>query len=320
MNRHAPPQPPPPQAAALQPPPPQTTAPQPPPLQTTAPQPPPPQTTVPQPPPPVTGERVPTTTSTTAAPTLPAGAPDGQTTFNPTDLIFGDEPIVEDGCPVLQLRNGELGCTSGNATGSSCMFECFEDEGYVPYPSTSFETRCDGTEWSKPLPCCARIHLPNSAIHITKQLISGTCPPYARTDVIILLGITSPTNWRSVSEFVQAITSSFTISNEQVNFGIVRYHSSVDTASQILLRYYPNHPDQILFAIARIPFGNGGSRAGKAMGYTSNAMLVEANGNRPDAPNIVLLITDTMSQDSFTSEAARLRSQTEKVCYIVCIL
>ncbi|XP_078494913.1 matrilin-1-like [Ciona intestinalis] len=56
--------------------------------------------------------------------------------------------------------------------------------------------------------------------------------------------------------------------------------------------------------------------AGKAMEYTSNAMLVQANGNRPDAPNIVLLITDAMSQDSVISEAARLRSQTEKIIAI----
>eukprot|EP00058_Branchiostoma_floridae_P021501 XP_002606991.1 hypothetical protein BRAFLDRAFT_64975 [Branchiostoma floridae] len=52
----------------------------------------------------------------------------------------------------------------------------------------------------------------------------------------------------------------------------------------------------------------GGTFTGAALTYVANTMLLPLNGNRPDAPDVVVVLTDGFSGDDVTGPASLLHS------------
>uniref|UniRef100_H2Z6J5 VWFA domain-containing protein n=1 Tax=Ciona savignyi TaxID=51511 RepID=H2Z6J5_CIOSA len=65
----------------------------------------------------------------------------------------------------------------------------------------------------------------------------------------------------------------------------------------------------MLDALAKIPYNGFGTKTGKALVHLNDVILAEENGNRPDAVDIIFLITDGRSQDGVRDEAIQLRAR-----------
>ncbi|XP_078492910.1 uncharacterized protein LOC100186994 [Ciona intestinalis] len=185
-------------------------------------------------------------------------------------------------CPLQNLRNGRIDCSNSNFVGSTCALTCNDELGYQVYPPTTQALSCQSNEeWDKAMPCCS---LP--------------CPPFAVMDFIVVLDSSSSvgrSNWNKMKAFVRSFIGDFSIRNDATHVSVVRYNRHVDTSTQILLDDYPNSLADLLAAFDRIPYNGSGTRTGQALNYTASTLI--PTGNRPNARDVVLLITDGASQD-----------------------
>ncbi|CAK8684243.1 unnamed protein product [Clavelina lepadiformis] len=180
------------------------------------------------------------------------------------------------------LDNGDIICTQGNRVGSVCSFFC--DEDYSLFPESVTQKQClNDSTWSFPDPCCVR-----------------QCPPHALVDLVIVLDSSSSIgepNWGLMKQFVGQFIDGFDVGPTAARIGVFRFNNQVDTDSQILLKDYPDDKFELLGKLAEIPYRGRGTLTGLALQHARNVMFQADNGDRPEAPNVLLVITDGRAKD-----------------------
>lgn len=198
-------------------------------------------------------------------------------------------------CPLQDpLRHGNVFCSDSSNLGSVCIFEC-RDEGYELYPADRTTLTCEANQlWSDTRPCCSR-----------------QCPPYAVMDLVVVLDSSSSIgsdNWGALTGFVRQVLRSFIVQPDVANMAIFRYNRNVDTKTQVFLNSYPGNIDELIAALDRIPYDGSGTFTGKALKHALDVSLTTANGNRPEVPDVVLVITDGRAADDVKTPADALRA------------
>jgi len=108
--------------------------------------------------------------------------------------------------------------------------------------------------------------------------------------------------------FVKALLGrSLNIGYDNVRVGLFRYNKLIDTTTQITLKDTTTKA-ALMTAIDKIPFNGSGTKTGAAIQHALDVHLTEANGDRPDVENLVVVITDGASQDDVLAPSNAIRA------------
>ncbi|XP_052235807.1 uncharacterized protein LOC127847743 isoform X2 [Dreissena polymorpha] len=121
--------------------------------------------------------------------------------------------------------------------------------------------------------------------------------PYglAKTDLVFIVGAsTSVTdaNFQKMRDFLKEFLSNADIDSGSIRVGINLYNTEVQI--EFHLNRYRTSRDT-LAAVDRIPYIKGSANTADALKSMSEVMFSPANGDRPDAPNVCILLTDSVS-------------------------
>ncbi|XP_036357551.1 uncharacterized protein LOC115209496 [Octopus sinensis] len=145
---------------------------------------------------------------------------------------------------------------------------------------------------------------------------SPTMPPPLKTcenavaDVMFVLdesGSVGSNNYKKMKEFVNHIVKSFPIGPKHVRVGAIRFAKV--TTPQFALNSY-NDKNLVLKGINSIPYRGGNTKTHKALNYLRTTSFTQAAGDRKDAPNIAIILTDGKSnnQRETITAARKLRN------------
>merc|ERR1712136_241581 len=208
-------------------------------------------------------------------------------------------------CPDLgTIDYGTVSCSNDNYEGSVCSFSCIGAD-WDLYPAEAISATCgsDGN-WDRPKPSC----------------VTGGCPFNAKVDISIVLDSSSSVranNWPKMINLVTNVLDDFTIGPNAAQVSVFRYNREIDTDSQILFGQY-NDSTSLYTQINKIPYNGAGTYTGQALNYVHDVVLSPANGNRPDVPDLVLIMTDGVSQDDIEGPAVQLHDN-NAVVFVVAI-
>ncbi|CAH1273800.1 COL12A1 [Branchiostoma lanceolatum] len=184
-----------------------------------------------------------------------------------------------------------FGCAPSYTYGESCSYRCYNKGGYAMEVSGDAIRTCqkDGTWSGTDLVCECKDR-------------KDCCRP----DIIFVLdysGSISDSEFQQMKDFVYELVRRFDIGPLDAQVGVLRYNWN-PIAPVIQLDTYDNKAD-LLNAIDDLPTTTGGgTRTGVALTYVATTML--STGNRPDAPDVVIVLTDGFSADSVTGPALLL--------------
>jgi len=120
-----------------------------------------------------------------------------------------------------------------------------------------------------------------------------------------------------MEKFVVRLLQEFTVSEEFAHVAAFRYHDNVDNETQILLKD-GNYGDDIHWALEKIPYNGKGTMTGDALNYALDVVLTEENGNRHNATDCVIVISDGAAQDDVFEPAKRLH-KTGALVYAIAV-
>lgn len=109
-------------------------------------------------------------------------------------------------------------------------------------------------------------------------------------DVSESIGTTE--NFKRLLEFLKAMLKNADIDSGSVRVGIVSFSTTVSV--EFKMNEYTTHED-VFRAISKIPWKGHSTNTHEALRITREQMFTTAGGDRDDAPNVVILITDGMS-------------------------
>ncbi|XP_077975928.1 matrilin-1-like [Styela clava] len=139
--------------------------------------------------------------------------------------------------------------------------------------------------------------------------IKADCPPNAQADIVFLIDSSTSmmgTPLDTLRTFLREMIGQWTISSQFVNVAIVPYHTEIAFDDVIFLSQFANDKDGLLASLEVITNNRSGSLTGNALEYARTVVLSAENGNRPDAPDIVIVMTDGRGQDSIEVPLQRL--------------
>ncbi|XP_066292988.1 complement factor H-like [Branchiostoma lanceolatum] len=176
------------------------------------------------------------------------------------------------------------GCAPWYWNGESCSYRCHNEGGYAMEVSGDRIKTCqaDGTWSGTDLVCDC------------KDPEDFCCS----ADIIFVLDYSGSMfgDIPPVIDFVKELVDRFVIGDTVARVGILRYSSSP------MLEFHLNEYDNKAVLLAAIdPLSTiapgGGTATGAALTYVANTMLLTMNGNRADAPDVVIVLTDGYSAD-----------------------
>ncbi|KAJ8314226.1 hypothetical protein KUTeg_008787 [Tegillarca granosa] len=132
-----------------------------------------------------------------------------------------------------------------------------------------------------------------------------------KADIMMLLDSSASvgsTYFRKQLQFVQSVVNSFDIGQSSVNMGVVTFSSAPHPQFK-LNDYQTKH--SLIDAINRIHHQSGGTNTDSAIDYLLKHSFTARNGDRSDAPNIAVIITDgqSSSRQSTIREANLLHNR-----------
>ncbi|XP_035986482.1 collagen alpha-1(XII) chain isoform X6 [Fundulus heteroclitus] len=138
---------------------------------------------------------------------------------------------------------------------------------------------------------------------------SVRCPATAVADVLFLVDGSSSVgrpNFKYIRSFIAATAGAFQIGQERTRVGVVQYGDSPRT--EFNLNRHLSRP-ALMKAIAALPHRGGNSRTGDALKHLLTNSLTEAAGSRRGFPKVLVVITDSQSDDPVERYAQQLRSR-----------
>ncbi|XP_078691955.1 uncharacterized protein LOC144922184 [Branchiostoma floridae x Branchiostoma belcheri] len=195
------------------------------------------------------------------------------------------------------------GCSPLYTFGESCHYRCHNEGGYAMEITGDAVRTCvwPGVWSGTDLVCDCKER-------------EDCCRP----DIIFVLDYSGSMygDDTDVKNFVYALVNRFDVGDLDARVGVVRY-SSPSTSPlphdgihlEFHLNEYDNKADTLAAIIPGITASpGGGTLTGAALTYVANTMLLPINGNRADAPDVVIVLTDGFSGDSVTGPASVLHS------------
>ncbi|XP_066300013.1 collagen alpha-3(VI) chain-like [Branchiostoma lanceolatum] len=187
--------------------------------------------------------------------------------------------------------------------GGSVEWGC--DSGY--YLSGSVGATCTNGTWDNTVPMCI-------AITTTPPPTTPRAPvcanfPYGGLDLVFLLdgsGSVGTTNFELVKDFTSEVVLNFNISADTTNVGVVQYSDTV--RNEFFLSSYDTKLP-LIDAINQISYLTGGTLTGFAIDYVRQSSFSRPAGARNTFPDVLVVLTDGLSQDDVVSSAAAARSQ-----------
>ncbi|XP_033728140.1 collagen alpha-3(VI) chain-like [Pecten maximus] len=159
------------------------------------------------------------------------------------------------------------------------------------------------------------------------DVISGLslCPPTApptknpcfapEADIVFLMDSSNslgPENWEKEKQFVMDLIDNLNVGPNDMQVSVVTFESNPTV--QFYLNDYQNKYDAIA-AISNITFNTGNTLTGKALEFVNDFVFVENAGDRPNANNILVVLTDGKSIDTNETleQAASLKNDSVKI-------
>ena len=102
-------------------------------------------------------------------------------------------------------------------------------------------------------------------------------------------GSVGKSNWQTILDFVKDVSRTFHISSDHVQVGIVSFGN--DATLHVQLNDFDNIND-LTAAIDRIPWKDQWTNTSGGIWVTRTRLFSPINGDRPDAPNYGILVTD----------------------------
>lgn len=183
-------------------------------------------------------------------------------------------------------------CTDFNNEGSYCSFSC-PDNLKVRIPDNPNRV-CQDSQWQGDVPqCCER----------------DGCPSDLRVDFFFILDSSSSIkekNFQYVREYVIGLISTMPIGLDKTRVGILTYNN--DVIHRVKLNDFDKKAD-LMAAVDAIPYEGRGTKTNLALEFAVQQALTEENGDRPDVPNFVLVLTDGRATDDVRQGAPALRAK-----------
>ncbi|KAK7489962.1 hypothetical protein BaRGS_00018827, partial [Batillaria attramentaria] len=126
-------------------------------------------------------------------------------------------------------------------------------------------------------------------------------------DLVFVLdesGSVGDENFEMVKTFVQDVISSLDIETNMIRVGVVTYSSSA--AVDFFLNTHSTE-SAVNLAVSNIVYSGGGTDTAEALELLPSDVFTEANGDRPDVPNVAVIITDGNSGTDVTGPAQNAR-------------
>jgi len=186
----------------------------------------------------------------------------------------------------------EASCTDYNNEGSFCAFTCPSNL-KVRIPDDPNRV-CHKQEWLGQVPqCCER----------------DGCPSDLRVDFFFILDSSSSIkdkNFQYVREYVIGLISTMPVGLDKTRVGILTYNN--DVIHRVRLNQF-DKKSELMAAVNDIPYEGRGTKTNAALEYAVDEALTLENGDRPDVPNFVLVLTDGRATDDVRVGAPRLREK-----------
>ncbi|KAI8494655.1 hypothetical protein Bbelb_278810 [Branchiostoma belcheri] len=203
-------------------------------------------------------------------------------------------PTPDHGCvnPPTVPGTIRFGCSPSYTTGENCYYKCNNRNAYCKEVSGDYIRRClSNGHWSGR----------NLACDCVDKV--GCCRP----DIVFVLdysGSIPDSEFVKVKNFVAALVGRFDVGVLEAQIGVIRYSTSVQ--HEFHLNTYDNKAD-VLNDVNLMPTATSGlTYTGAALTHVASTMLQPINGNRPDAPDTVIVLTDGQATDSVTGPASVL--------------
>nr|XP_039250715.1 collagen alpha-1(XII) chain-like [Styela clava] len=205
------------------------------------------------------------------------------------------EPVIN------SLPNGVVTCSHGSKVRSVCHYKCITP-GTSMFLGMKNTNRClPSKKWDVKPPCC-----------------QAPCPSRAKMDAVIMLDSSSSLgagNWQIVFNFVQKFVRAFPISENLTRFAMFRYNKQIDEKSVSHLEDYDRLLDGLLYRMNSMAYNGRGTWSGRALQYAEEKILKSA-ANRPDARDLVILLTDGRSHDDVAGPANKIRQMGRTIIVI----
>ncbi|XP_077970937.1 vitrin-like [Styela clava] len=215
-------------------------------------------------------------------------------TINGTSWTKANCECKPDHCEpqINSLTNGVVTCSHGCMVRSVCHYKC-TTPGTSMFSGMKNTNRClPSKKWDVKPPCC-----------------QAPCPASAKMDAVIIMdssGSVGAANWNIMFTFVQSLIRSFPISENLTRFAMFPYATWVNERSAISLEDYGRLLDGLLYKMEKFTHQSGHTMTGRALRYAKNKILRSA-ANRPDARDLVILLTDGNSRDDAESPAKKIK-------------
>ncbi|ELU15431.1 hypothetical protein CAPTEDRAFT_120997 [Capitella teleta] len=104
-----------------------------------------------------------------------------------------------------------------------------------------------------------------------------------------------PDNWRTILEFVQEIVRGLNVGKDGTHVAVISYGNNAKLDFN-LDEYYDIN--ELVEAVGNVAYRGGNTNTtAAALRYCRETMFTEANGDRKDSPNLVVVVTDGGSND-----------------------
>ncbi|CAG2213738.1 COL6A [Mytilus edulis] len=132
-----------------------------------------------------------------------------------------------------------------------------------------------------------------------------------KVDLVYLVdssGSVGSINFNKEKEFINNSLSQFVIGYNDALVGVVTF--STVPREQFKLNAFLDKP-ALKYAITKIPYLTGNTHTAEAINFVNNHMFIPSAGDRPDAQNILVVLTDGRSGDPAKTlqEANRLKQR-----------
>ena|SRR6218665_564137 len=140
--------------------------------------------------------------------------------------------------------------------------------------------------------------LKNASLNKRNKTVACYVGCSRQMDVVFVLDLSGSVeqsgNYRPMIDLVRQLIYGLDIRSGQVRVGVVTYADQVDDL--IYLKDYDRQVDNLIYAIS---FNHNGGKTNTqaALATVQNSEFTTANGDRPGAANIVILISDGNSDD-----------------------
>lgn len=99
-------------------------------------------------------------------------------------------------------------------------------------------------------------------------------------------------NFALVRQFVSDFVEGFSYGDNGIRVGVVTFAS--DASNRFFLNTYATR-NEVVAAILALPYTEGGTHTDEALRAAQTEQFTAVNGDRPDAPNILIVLTDGLS-------------------------